>query len=313
VIKDFLSALINEVDVFLQFSWRDWSACLIPGLIFSVGAVRTLPYSLGIFRSYLFLIVWLTPYLYWFNLWSQITGIEEDRINKPDRPIPSQKVTIIGAKIRCVLAFTGFIVVAVYEPALRPETICWVLTTVLLCATPFGKHWFGKNCVAMATGTWALLGGSWKAIAPLTPRTEHFILTISLWAGVLTSIQDLRDMKGDAAVGRQTLPLVLGSSRCRWTIAFFLTPASLLVLWGGGILSIAPAPLIVVHAFLGYRVMNDKGSYHDHKTYMIYTYTFCLILAVTALEGLDWGDNVTTIFKLVLPAFNMEQKLNFAH
>ncbi|KAF9073088.1 hypothetical protein BDP27DRAFT_1445258 [Rhodocollybia butyracea] len=134
----------------------------------------------------------------------------------------------------------------------------------------------------MATGTWALLGGSWKAIAPLTPRTEHFILTISLWAGVLTSIQDLRDMKGDAAVGRQTLPLVLGSSRCRWTITFFLTPASLLVLWGG------------------YRVMNDKGSYHDHKTYMIYSYTFCLILAVTALEGLDWGDNVTTIFKLNL-------------
>ncbi|KAF9073086.1 UbiA prenyltransferase family-domain-containing protein [Rhodocollybia butyracea] len=296
-----LNALIHEVDVFLKFSWRDWSVTLIPGLIFSLGAMRTLPSSSRIFQSYLLLIVWLTPYVYWFNLWNQITGIEEDRIDKPDRPIPSGKVTVVGAKIRWAVALTVFLSVAAYEPTLRPQTICWVLTSVMHCATPLGNHWFGKNCIAMTTGAWALLGGSWKAIAPLTPRTEHFILAVSLWAGLLTSIQDLRDMKGDAAIGRKTLPLVLGSSRCRRIITFFLIPASLLVLWGSGILSIAPASLIVVHAFLGYRIMNDKGSYHDHKTYMIYTYTFCLILAFTALEGLDWSKSVHTIVKLMLP------------
>ncbi|KAF9072041.1 UbiA prenyltransferase family [Rhodocollybia butyracea] len=282
MIKASLNAFIHEIDVFLEFSWRDWSATIIPGLIFSISAMRTVSYSFEIFQSYILLILWLTLYIYWFNLCNQIAGVEEDRINKPDRPIPSRKVTIIGAKMRCAIAFTGFLSVAVYEPTLWPETICWVFTTILLCATPFGKHWFGKNCVAMTTGSWSLLGVSWKAIAPLTPCTERFILTASLWAGLLTPMQDLRDIKGDRVIGRKTLPLVLGSSRCRWTITFFFIPASLLTLWEGGILSIAPVPLLAVHAFLGYRLMNDRGPHYDNKTYMILTYIYCLILALAS-------------------------------
>ncbi|KAF9073068.1 UbiA prenyltransferase family-domain-containing protein [Rhodocollybia butyracea] len=295
LLKVSYDSLIHEFDVFLEFSWRDWSASIIAGSIFSIGAARTLPRSRRIFQSYLFLILWLTPYLYWLDLSNQITGIEEDRINKPDRPIPSQKVTIVGAKVRWALALTVFLSVAVYEPTLRPETMCWALTVALLCGTPLGKHWFFKNCIAMATGAWALLRGSWKAIAPLTPRADHFVLTVSLWTGLLASIQDLRDIKGDAATGRKTLPLVLGSSRCRWIMSFFLIPASLLVLWEGEILSIAPVSLTAVHAFLGYRVMQDRGYYYDHKTYMIFTYIFCLILASTALEGLDLSENVAII------------------
>ncbi|THV07130.1 hypothetical protein K435DRAFT_631608, partial [Dendrothele bispora CBS 962.96] len=204
--------LVHELDVFLGFSWRDWSTTLIPGSIFSIGAMRTLSHKPTIFQSYLFLVLWLTPYIYFFNLSNQITGIDEDRIDKPDRPIPSGKVTVAGAKLRWALVLAVFLSIAVYEPTLQPETICWVLTVALLCATPFGNHWFVKNCVAMSTGTWALLGASWKAIAPLTPHSERYILAISLWAGLMTHIQDLRDMKGDAAVGRQTLPLVLGST-----------------------------------------------------------------------------------------------------
>ncbi|KAF9068321.1 hypothetical protein BDP27DRAFT_1327449 [Rhodocollybia butyracea] len=234
--------------------------------------MRTLPRSSKIFRSYLFLILWLTLYIYWFNLSNQITGVEEDRINKPDRPIPARKVTI---------------------PALWPETVCWVLMVALLCGTPLGKHWFFKNFVAMTISTWALLGASWKAIAPLTTRAEHFNLAISCWAGLLISISDLRDIRGDAAIGRRTLPLVVGTSEFRWMNTLFFIPISLMVLWGSGILSIAPVSLVAVHTFLGYRVMQDKGSYYDHKTYMVLTYTFCLVLATTALEGLDWNGNVT--------------------
>ncbi|KAF9062676.1 UbiA prenyltransferase family [Rhodocollybia butyracea] len=231
--------------------------------------MRTLPPSSRILKSYLFLLLWLTLFIYWFNLLNQITGVEEDLINKPDRPIPSRKVTILRAKLRWALALMALISLAVYEPTLQPETICWLLTVALLCATPLGKHWFVKNCVAMTAGTWALLGASWKVIAPLTSRAELSIPTVSVWLGLLIQIQDLRDMKGDAAIGRRTLPLVFGSSGCRWIITFFLIPVSLLVLWMGGILSIAPVSLMAVHAFLGYRVMHDAGSYYDHKTYMV--------------------------------------------
>ncbi|THU80418.1 hypothetical protein K435DRAFT_695715 [Dendrothele bispora CBS 962.96] len=232
--------------------------------------MRTLPHKLSIFQNYLFLVLWLVPYVYFFNLSNQITGIDEDFINKPDRPIPSGKVTIAGAKLRWTLVFAVFLSIAVYEPALWAETVCWVLAVTLLCATPFGNHWFVKNCVAMSTGTWALLGVSWKAIAPLTPRSKGFILFLSLWVGLMTHIQDLRDMKGDAAVGRQTLPLVFGSARSRWIITYLIMPVSLWVLWVGGILSLAPVSLLAAHAFLGYRIIHDKGSFYDHKTYMVH-------------------------------------------
>ncbi|KAF9062685.1 UbiA prenyltransferase family-domain-containing protein [Rhodocollybia butyracea] len=303
LIKAAFDALTHEFIIFLGFSWRDWSTTIIPGSIFSIGAMRTLPPSSAILHSYLFLILWLTLFVYWFNLSNQIAGVEEDLINKPDRPIPSQKITIFEAKLRWALALTAFISLAVYKPTLRPETICWIFTVALLCATPLGKHWFVKNCVAMTAGTWALLGASWKAIAPLTPRAELSILTVSLWVGLAIHIQDLRDMKGDAAIGRRTLPLVVGSSGSRWIITFFLIPVSLLVLWKGGILSIAPVSLVAVHAFLGYRVMHDTGSYYDHKTFMIFTYIFCLVLAFTALEGLDWNAIIASVLAYASSVF----------
>ncbi|KAF9258687.1 hypothetical protein L218DRAFT_1063146 [Marasmius fiardii PR-910] len=270
--------ILSREFLFLGFSWRDWSATIIPGSLFSIGAMRTHSDTSSIVPRYLLLTLWLTLYIYFCNLWDQITGIEEDRIDKSDRPIPSGKITIAGAQLRRALALAAFLSVAAYEPALRPETFCWVIIVVLHLATPsaFGNHWFVKNCVALGTGTWALLGASWKAIAPLTPRIEGYILAVSVWAGLMTHIQDLRDMK--------TLPLVLGNIRTRRIITYLIIPVSLMVLGVGGVLSIAPWSIITIHVFLGYRIIHNYGSRYDHKTYMLfvlnasqnYTYTFCL-------------------------------------
>ncbi|THH15937.1 hypothetical protein EW146_g4625 [Bondarzewia mesenterica] len=280
------SPLIRELDIFLGFSWRDWSTTIIPGSIFAVGAMRGLPIP-SIITHYLFLVSWLTPYIYFFNLSNQITGVDEDRINKPDRPIPSGKVTISGAKQRWAFAFSTFMGIALYTPSLLPETICWVLTVAFLCLTSAGSHWFGKNCVAMTTGTWALLSASWKAIAPTTPKSEIYVYAVALWAGLITHIQDLRDIQGDAAVGRKTMPLVFGDRGSRLIITFLLLPAAYWVLWMGDIVRLAPYTLAAVHVILAYRILQAGGSRYDHKTYMFYTYIFCLILAFTATEGLD--------------------------
>ena len=190
------------------------------------------------------------------------------------------------------------------QTKLLPETIGWVLTVAFLCLTSVGSHWFGKNTVAMATGTWSLLNASWKVIVPLTPRSQRFVIAVSAWAGLLTQIQDLRDIKGDAAVGRKTTPLVFGERATRWIITLLLLPASFWVLWIGDIVPIAPKTLTAVHLFLGYRVLKARGSRYDHKTYMvsplysasfsdqskheqIYTYVFCLILMFTAVDNAE--------------------------
>jgi 4-hydroxybenzoate polyprenyltransferase len=254
----------RELDVFLAFTWRDWSSTIIPGSIFAAGAMRCANLPLpSILLKYLYLLSWLTPYIYFFNLSNQITGVDEDRINKPDRPIPAGIVTLEGAKWRWIIALLVFLLVAAFKPILLPETIGWVFTAAFLSLTSGGSHWFGKNCVAMTAGTWSLLNGSWK------DRSQCFVIAMSVWAGLLTQIANLRDIKGDAVVGRKTMPLVFGERATRWIITLLLLPTSIWVLWIGDIVSIAPKILTAVHLFLGYRVLNARGSRYDHKTYMV--------------------------------------------
>ncbi|PPR07483.1 hypothetical protein CVT26_013453 [Gymnopilus dilepis] len=303
-----LRFLTREFDIFLGFSWRDWSTTIIPGSIFSIGAMRQGTHlhsnPLTLLANYTFLVFWLTPYIYFFNLSNQITGVDEDQINKPDRPIPSGKVTLAGAKVRWSAALAAFLGIALYETSILPETLCWIATVAFLCLTEAGNHWFGKNCVAMTAGTWALLSTSWKAIAPATSQSERYVVAIAVWSGLLTHIQDLRDIKGDTAVGRKTLPLVVGDGQCRFIITFAMVPLGLSVLWAGDVLQIAPALVVGVHAFLGWRIMHAKGPRYDHKTYMVivsrffglmwklntplqlYTYIFCLLLALTSVRDL---------------------------
>ncbi|THH15916.1 hypothetical protein EW146_g4640 [Bondarzewia mesenterica] len=125
------SPLIRELDIFLGF-WRDWSTTIIPGSIFA------------------------------------ITGVDQDRINKPDRPIPSGKVTVSGAKRHWVVVFPPFTGIALYEPSLLPE-----------------------NCVAMTTGTWAFLSASWKTIAPATSKSDIHVYAVALWAGLIKATMQL--------------------------------------------------------------------------------------------------------------------------
>jgi len=262
------------------------SASIIAGSIFAVGAVRrTQPSLKSMISKYILLLSWLTPYLYFFNLFGQIMSVEEDRINKPDRPIPSGKVTLNGAKWRCVTALVAFLLIPAFEPVLLPETLCWLSVVAFLCLTPAGNHWLGKNSVAMAVGAWSLLGASWKAIAPGVPKNSHDILAVCVWVGLLAHIQDLRDVEGDAAVGRKTMPIVFGDIATKRVIVLLLIPAALLALWVGDILSTAPFTLTIAHMFLAYRVMQIGGPLYDHQTYMIFTYIFCLILSFMSIRN----------------------------
>ncbi|KAL0947604.1 hypothetical protein HGRIS_013693 [Hohenbuehelia grisea] len=289
LVHQFTRVVRDEITLFFAFSWRDWSATLIPASIFAIGAMRgadDTPRHLA--TKYLFLVAWMTGYIYFFNLLNQVTGFEEDRINKPDRPIPSGRVTLTGAKARLIIVASAFVLLGLSRQALLlPETFTWIVITTFLTCTKAGGHWFGKNCISMTLGTWAMLSAAWRAITPATAAFQGYIVAICTWVCMLTHIQDLRDVKGDAAVGRQTLPLVFGDGVAR-TIIAFLIPPSLGVLWWGGILQHAPCTLIAAHGLLGYRVLKLRGPTADHQTFMLCTYIFCLYLAAIAGEGLDY-------------------------
>ncbi|KAF8992231.1 hypothetical protein BDQ17DRAFT_1432543 [Cyathus striatus] len=299
----FIAHILREVDIFFDFTWRDWSTTLIPGTIFAVGAMRGLPIPTMV-NNYLFMIWWMSNFVYFFTLSNQIVGVVEDSIDKKDRPIPSGKVTLAGVKIRWIIVFSSFLLTAVLEPSILPETLVWVLTTAFLCITPCGKHWFGKNNIAMPLGSWALLNASWKAIAPHTPRSELWVYGLCAWIGFMMHIQDLRDIKGDTACGRQTMCIAFGDWEARLIISFVFTPLSMYILHMAHIFELAPWMITVSHVYIAYRVLQVKGSRYDHKTYMHFTYFCCGILGMAPKSHSDYTHLAHNIFSCGLSPGN---------
>ncbi|KAF7421287.1 hypothetical protein PC9H_011809 [Pleurotus ostreatus] len=263
-----MNTVKRELRLFFDFTWRDWSTTLIPGLIVATGAVKHA--SLPAWNVARF-VPWVACFIYFFNLSNQIVGVEEDRINKPDRPLPSGRITVQGAKRRWAIALAAFVGTALFNGSghLIIETATWVTTTAFLCLTPYGGHWFGRNSVAMGTGTWALLNGIYKTVARPASVEERFFFVVAIWLATAIQIQDLRDIEGDTIVRRKTLPIVIGDRQSRWLISLAFLPLSYVVLWVGGIISMAPTTVSAAHVLLGYRTWHGTEAKYDHKTYMV--------------------------------------------
>jgi 4-hydroxybenzoate polyprenyltransferase len=276
--KSFRHRAIREATLLYAFTRRDWTVTLVPGCTFALPAIREIyhRYQSPIQPAFCLLSVltWLILYIYSFNLSNQLFSIEEDRLNKPDRPLCRGLVTLQGARTRAVLISVFFLASALIWPLTLTPTLVWIFTTIFLCFTSYGNHWLGKNTIGMTLGTWSLLAGAWRAAGPTTPGIDRQMLYFSLWVGLTSQIQDLRDIKGDIAVGRWTLPIAFGDKSSRWLIAFGFVPAALLLLVRGGFMGNTPllGLMIVMHVILAYRVLRAEGrenAKYDHNTYKV--------------------------------------------
>lgn len=92
----------------LWLSWRFvknniWAGAVAPTLFtLALCAAKGLP-GMEIAISTLASFVYAYLHLYVFDINSQIFGIEEDKINKPDRPLAAKIITLASAKIRAVI------------------------------------------------------------------------------------------------------------------------------------------------------------------------------------------------------------------
>jgi 4-hydroxybenzoate polyprenyltransferase len=277
-IKSSQYLVIREASLLYAFTRRDWTTAVLPGMIFALPALKQVhdhyqsPIPLTV--PLVTLVTWLTLYLYSFNLSNQIASIEEDRLNKPDRPLCTGLATAQETKVRYMLASILFLALGLVRPLLLTPTLVWILAAIFLSFTSYGSHWIGKNIIGMTIGTWSLLVGAWRTIGPTTPEIDRQIFYISMWSGLLTQIQDLRDIKGDIAVGRRTLPIAFGDESSRWLIVLAFGPVGLLLLLKGGFIDAPPfsALLVAIHFVLAYRILKASGrgdAKYDHITYKV--------------------------------------------
>ena len=196
---------------------------------------------------------------------------EEDRENKPWRPIPAGRVTMQETRY---LMFIGYAVAILSSLILGGTAECVAL---ILEGWIYNRlEGANKSCLARnflnATGYMTFASGAARVACThsgteLHPRSSLWFVVLG--GVILTTIQfqDLYDQKGDSIRGRRTMPLVLGDRLSRLTICIpiavwsFLCPA----FWGSGPIGFAlPVFLGSVIIFRLYRyrsVDGDRGSF----------------------------------------------------
>jgi len=192
------------------------------------------------------------------NTLNQIYDLEIDRINKPKRPLPAGDLTLRQAWIFTWIMFaigllpTWLVVpypfttwsAKFFAPIAQHECFfiyfAAFISTFVYSVPAFGRtkaHPIGANVtIAIPRGCLLKVAG-WTMVARATTLEPWFIGSIFMFFLLgAASTKDFSDMKGDAAGGVRTLPIVLGVRRAAYTIApFFVVPWLLMPIgawWG---------------------------------------------------------------------------------
>lgn len=213
---------------------------------------------------------------------------EEDRENKPWRPIPAGRVTMQQTRylmfISYAVAFSSSLILGGTAECIALMLQGWFYNRL----EGANKSFLARN-VLNATACLTFAAGAAR-VACMQSGTEldsrSSLWFIVLGGVILTSIQiqDLCDQKGDSIRGRRTIPLLLGDKLSRLTISIPIAVWSVLcpAFWGLDPRGFAlPASLGSVIIFRLYRyqsVDEDRMSYKLWNVWLTSLYLLPCIL-----------------------------------
>jgi 4-hydroxybenzoate polyprenyltransferase len=162
------------------------------------------------------------------NAINQYYDLEIDRINKPGRPLPSNRLTISQVMgfawfLYAVCFILGFLVNPVYFIVVLISTaFTWGYS-----APPvrFKNNGILANIAMGIPRGFLMIVGGWVAIRPNdwnNPTPWLIGLIIFLFVLGAASTKDFADVKGDEEGGARTVVVVFGYRKAAWIIAPFL-------------------------------------------------------------------------------------------
>jgi len=157
---------------------------------------------------------------------NQLADVETDRINRPERPLPSGALGRGAAWILVgVLSLAALGLAAAVN---LPYLICVAITLPVTAAYSLEPTrtkripWLANVTIAIPRGLLLVLAG-W-AVGNGAGRTEAWILGVAMGVYVFGAsvTKDFGDLEGDRATGCRTLPLLYGPDRAARIVAPFL-------------------------------------------------------------------------------------------
>ena len=214
------------------FTRSDLKIVFLPQLIFAAASAWTAGFTKAYTSINLFafslqssqILLWLWITLLVENISNQRLPSEilEDSLNKPWRPIPSQRVTADQARHLLLLLIPAALGISAYFGLFRETTFLFVAVWMY---NDLGGANQGIIRNAFNAGGFACFNAG-VAIITAGPLDYHSLNGTVLWIAVtgcivMTTIhaQDLPDVVGDAAIGRCTIPLAYGEMTARVSLA----------------------------------------------------------------------------------------------
>ena len=167
---------------------------------------------------------------------NQICDLENDRVNKPHRPLPSGKLTSREAVAFVALTYAAALgMVAAVNGETFVIYVIAALATVAYSAPPLRlkRHPAGSNLIiALIRGELLKVAG-WAAVSTVLVSVEPWYIGFIYFVFLLgaTTTKDFADIVGDRAAGCITLPVRYGATRSARAISpSFIVPWLLLPL-----------------------------------------------------------------------------------
>ncbi|KAH9987075.1 UbiA prenyltransferase family [Xylariaceae sp. FL0662B] len=173
------------------------------------------------------------PVVLFFNFYSLLIfdlanqrspeSVEEDRINKPWRPIPSGKITSEQTR-KAMLLYAPAALGLNYILGIWNEGLLVQVLSYYYNELKGGGELLRDVIIAISYGL-ANRTSLQLAVSPentISSQGQLWTAVISLIILTTMHIQDLKDQRGDSKLGRKTMPLFLGDHWCRLALAFLI-------------------------------------------------------------------------------------------
>lgn len=219
---------------------------------------------------------WVNLLAFTVNNQRSSSAITEDRLNKPWRPMPSKRLSSTAARhlgiLACLLAQTASLLTG----GGLTQSVSITLGSYVYNSMGGGDGCIMRN-VLNAGGFVTFASGALEVAISGTPEQPlrpmnmmGWLVVIALVVATTVHSQDMYDQLGDAAIGRRTVPLVIGDRYARWTISTTMAFWSVFcpVYWQAGI-----AGYLLIGAlgmWAGWRTMYRTSVVEDRITFRIY-------------------------------------------
>ncbi|KAG1796479.1 hypothetical protein EV424DRAFT_1547059 [Suillus variegatus] len=240
-------SIARHFETVFLFTKNDIRTTLIPVTIFALSAAP----------KYNPAHAWNAPLWIWFhllqfNIANQIQDPEEDRKNKPSRPIPAGRISVDSA-----------------------ADMRWVMVPVCLLLS----LWYGTQAVLASTNVLtAILYGCLEVGGTVAGSPDSCIDMAGALAAAISSTiyattlhaQDFKDEEGDRLTGRRTLPTMFPKA-ARFSMMFGLPlwAYALSRIWKTDALS--TTAFVVYSAFVGTRFVMYKTVGDDKQSCKFYS------------------------------------------